>query len=453
MKGNTHGFKLASERALDTMNLCAIRSRPSAGVLNPSDICTALNGDAFTLNRPYVDGHFEDLTQDDLDVLRAIITFYVDEAGYGYARKHDFQRLKLSSMPDTISFEEACELAAEEKATGVLVTAKEIRSILQRNNKALKTDEITKSLFKLSKFTVDGSYIIRNSWEKGKKTDTIRINGTLLTFGMGKKEKQDIWYSVIFATKWGQYFLHNIKAGNLIWVKEDGYKNLTLGAKNILRTIMVQKGQQFYRRDTQSMLKVFNIKVGKNPSDAMRRLQKYYEELARLGFIKPTMEITHITRNIDPSKGTFIDAPSHRQDLSVESQPVEIPASPPALNHNESESSKWNERIRHDEILDQITETIKTLGIPKGNEQFRAEIKQRQILRKFDRCSVYYLWSIPWFHQFLATEASQHTDRQTYDRIVKSFEQIGSDVELQNFIQECVQKIEAEYNIPANIPT
>lgn len=73
---------LYSERALDTLCLCGIRGRPSQGNLNPIRTYHSLNSSTVTIQRPVFNEMVEDITQADMDILRAVITQYVFEQGY-----------------------------------------------------------------------------------------------------------------------------------------------------------------------------------------------------------------------------------------------------------------------------------------------------------------------------------------------------------------------------------
>ncbi|MED1743204.1 hypothetical protein, partial [Brevibacillus borstelensis] len=71
-------FHLLSERALDAMNLCGNRGRLSKGDLPAERVYQSSNKEEVRLQLPCIDGKYEEITQNDLDVLRAITTHYAE---------------------------------------------------------------------------------------------------------------------------------------------------------------------------------------------------------------------------------------------------------------------------------------------------------------------------------------------------------------------------------------
>lgn len=290
ISGMNKAFNLASERALETMALCGIREKPSRGKLSAKRTYIAPNKERIHLFRPKINDNcladsYEEITQDDLDILRAVNTKFVEEV-----IKYKFEKDELNiSMPSdsiserlfndelkTISDLEVLELIDNKYA--VVITTGEIRKKLQSS---ISSSDIMLSVNKLSTMSINGNYMVRT--KNGAKP--VNVTGNLFNYSIIKEKLNGrIYICFIFNTIWGMLYLNNIHMGNISWINNDKYLRLNIATKNIINIVMSFQNKSFFRK-VDDMLKIFNIKVSKNRERAIKRLEIYLNELESIGLI------------------------------------------------------------------------------------------------------------------------------------------------------------------------
>ncbi|WP_148039126.1 hypothetical protein [Brevibacillus gelatini] len=292
-------FHLLSERALDAMNLCGNRGRLSKGNLPAERVYQSSNKEEIRLQLPFIDGKYEEITQNDLDVLRAITTHYAEikEIHCPFATPDPTEWVDESlsgAQLKIVDSSDIFDLWHDGKAIAIGITPEQIRKRLGNvTNKQLPTTTITRSLQRLSQMRVEGIYKVRS--EKG--TLDVPINGTLLHFEIGTGSNRSIVYNIYFATQWGRLYLHNVQWGNLIRIYTPDYLILSNGAKNLFMTVMVFPNPVFIRRED-TLLSMLGIKIGKNRNRAVQNLVRYADELEQHQFI--TWQCKNGTYTIGP---------------------------------------------------------------------------------------------------------------------------------------------------------
>lgn len=279
----TEAVGLNSERALDTLCLCGLRNRMSHGQLESKRIYTALDGSNVVLHRAMMDGKAEDITQSDLDILRAAITDYVHTRG-GYNATNAGK-----PWPD-----------GEDLL--VTISPKRIHALLQLNHYDYPTARITQALARLAGTRVEGNYRVRSA--SGAKAH--QINGFLFQLGIhksagGKRVKE---YALLFDSHWGRAFMHNVRCGNLVKVQGIPYKALDAGAKQLFYIAMTMVHRELYRTES-NLLQLMNIKEKQNTPRAIERLESYLKQLEGHGLITWYKEkgLYRIQRQYDSVKG------------------------------------------------------------------------------------------------------------------------------------------------------
>lgn len=302
-------FRIASERSLDTLNICGLRGRLSQGRLESQRVYQASNKTRVCLSRPFINGIYEEITQDDLDILRAINTKYIEEEIRYKFEPYSSADLIIESSTEKIgNISDWTNLVLDGLAEVIMITPEEIRKQLSRSKDSLPTKNITYSLQKLSSLKAKGIYKVRSSGE----VLNIQIDGNLLGVEVGKGSNHSLVYAVIFSTLWGRLYLHNLKSGNITWIREEQYIKLSGGEKNVLYTVMAFPSATFFRK-TDVLLELINIKTGKNRVRAIQLLERYLNNLSSKGFItwEKAKEKYTIRRNIEPKSGVITNKGEH----------------------------------------------------------------------------------------------------------------------------------------------
>lgn len=302
-------FILASERALDTMALCGIREKPSRGKLSEKRLYTAPNKERIHLFRPKTNDNsisegYQEITQNDLDILRAVNTKYVEEV---IKYKFEKDELNISTPSDslseilfndelkTISDLEVLELI--DNKYEVVITTGEIRKRLQNS---ISSSDIMLSVNKLSTMSINGNYMVRT--KNGAKP--VNVTGNLFNYSIIKEKLNGrIYICFIFNTIWGMLYLNNIHMGNISWINNDKYLRLNIATKNIINIVMSFENKRFFRK-TDDILKIFNIKVSRNRERAIKRLEIYLNELHDIGLIewRVDKDTYYIEHRLTPTK-------------------------------------------------------------------------------------------------------------------------------------------------------
>jgi|GEM_PF-6750714 len=459
-----HIFHLISERGLDTLNLCGIRGKLSQGVLEPQREYQCSNGETITLHRPCIAGKHEEITQLDLDILRAITTHYVEENKiFPPFSKPDPSRWIEESSPDaqrkTVDTSELYDLWLDESAIAINITPEQIRRRLWINNKKLSTQRITHALLRLSEMKVEGNYSVRTK----KGAIPVPISGTLLSFESAPGDSTCIQYMIYFATQWGRLYLNNVQWGNLTHINDRQYIGLKDGSKNILLTVAAFESSVFQRKDPNRMLEYYHIKVGKNRRRALATLEKFLEELRKAGYIEwekldQGYKITRLVDFTRVGRGAIeVNETEHDQDM--ESQEPTVFASPSVNEREYSEDGLNNiiaqirtkkNKSREEQALSEIWDTVELLHrqLPKiKHPDLAVRVKLRKIEQDWQEYSPYYLWTVDWFREKYVHQIKNYS---CIDRIETCFREIDADINLQNTIRQWVDYLERSFMIPAN---
>ena len=174
-----------------------------SGAIEPKRTYTALDGSNIAMHRAIMNGKAEDITQSDLDVLRAVVTDYVHTRGW--------YNVANASQP-----------WPKDDDLLVTITPKRIRSLLQLNHYDFPTERITRALQRLEGIIVQENYRVRSATE----AKAYPIHGSLFQLGInytdsGKSVRE---YALLFDTDWGRAFMHNVRCGNFIKVRDSHIK-------------------------------------------------------------------------------------------------------------------------------------------------------------------------------------------------------------------------------------
>ena len=289
---SSKAWLLNSERALDTLCLCGLRNRLSHGELEPLRSYQVLDNSNIIHQRAVIDGTVEDITQSDLDVLRAVITAYINTHGYD---------AKNADQP-----------WPEDDDLLVVITPGQIRSRLLMNHYELPTERISRSLRRLAGIIVQGNYRVRS----GTKAIAYPIQGSLFRLGVSITDstKRVQEYALLFDTDWGRAFMHNVRSGNFVKVRDIPYGNLDNGAKQLFYISMTMTNREFYRGQGK-LLELMNIKEKQNTRRGVERLKKYLNQLDGFGLITwwKEKEVYHINRRYNPVNGCMPGVSELRQ--------------------------------------------------------------------------------------------------------------------------------------------
>jgi len=304
----TKAWVLYSERALDTLCLCGLRNRLSHGQLEPQRHYHALDGSSVILRRAVVNGIVEDITQSDLDVLRAVVTEYVDMYYY------DAERVD--------------EQWPQDEELLIVITPNRIRSILSLNQYDLPTRQITLALRRLESLAVKGHY-----WVRKTKAEQYPINDSLfeLAIDMSDSGKRVQEYVLYFGTDWGRAFLHNVRCGNFVVVRDIPYQDLDSGAKQLFYITMVMP-RKVLSRGRNELLRLMNIKEKQNAPRSIKRLESYLVQLTDMKLIqwqwRQDSSKYVIQRIYNPVKGIMPEV--------IVSEHGQLPASAPEKDQDEA---------------------------------------------------------------------------------------------------------------------
>ena len=468
-------FRIASERALNTMICCASRSRQPHGQLGPIKEYDSANGEHVSLRRPQINEKYEDITQNDLDILRAVNTQYVHEQLKFKWAKND--PAELISEPGLKIVDEAdlLNLWNDGKATSISITPRKIREWLKRTKSQLPTAAIEKSLNKLAALYIkEGTYKVRSP----QKTLDVPVEGNLLSFLQGNTGRRSSHYEILFATRWGRLYIHNLNYGNLVWIKEPKYWELSEGAKNILHIVTAfKKGKDsFFKRNEEALLKLLSINIGKNKSRAVRTLRNYLDELIRSDFIqcqdsnKSGETIYSIEYLINPIDSGYAEEQIEENSLSLQQESeLEDEPSPeeiefmnrgdydPLKSVNPDVEEKYKEILRQLRTKEQTTEVEVTIDVITSVQLLRSiealgkqgleDAIKVELKRNWHHYSPYFLFAVKWFTYYL---------KQTNPLRAKSLEDeyfsvIRINPLLQKRITDTLQEVCRDYDIPVQI--
>lgn len=297
-------FRLASERALDTIAVCGIKARPSKGKFGEKRVYTAPNKEKICLYRPkieddYMSDRYEEITQGDLDILRAVNTKYIEEI-----IKFKFNKTHEATIIDEIIMNNSSKCLQDRELIKLLNSGMAIaitnREIKKRLNSNISNSDIIHSIKKLSNFKIHGNYKVSNT----VSSRDVEISKNLFNFTMIKEKNNGmIIICIIFNTYWGQLYLHNLRFGNISWIIDEKYQKLDNTSKNILIPVISFPNKNFIRR-TSDLLEIANIKESKNKKRAIAILDKGLNELMNKGFItwSKKIETYYISSRIDTTK-------------------------------------------------------------------------------------------------------------------------------------------------------
>ncbi|GFZ87136.1 hypothetical protein GCM10008018_36610 [Paenibacillus marchantiophytorum] len=436
-----------SERALDTLCLSGLRGRLSRGVLEPVRTYYALNGSNVTMYRPVLDNKVEDITQADLDVLRAVVTHYVFEHGYD-------SRNSNAPMP-------------EDDDLWAVIKPERIRSLLQVSRHDLPTEQISRSLKKLQSLRIEAGYHVRSGGGAEKRP----ITGNLFKFGTsysasGKRVNDYVLY---FDTEWGRAFLHNVCCGNFVVVRDIPYRELDNGAKSLFYMVMAMQNAYFYRKQDK-LLQLMNSKDGQNRPRAIQRLEGYLNQLSDLKLVTWWLNgnVYHVNRLYDPIKGAMpelelgtgnttiqIESESHETDENARQMVNQVTVEPQAdhdtwQQHFERVLNKLlskEQRSELEEIQFRIVQAVDTMQ--ERTERMSEENKQgykQTILRKdWDSFTPYYVWTQTDFRLWFEANQAQEKWNDEYVRFQEVFKKIEADPKLQDDLMKWTDALEQFY--------
>ncbi|ODB61652.1 hypothetical protein A7309_14200 [Paenibacillus polymyxa] len=431
---------LYSERAVDTLCICGLRGRSSRGTLPPVNEYQAVDESKVALHRPAVKRTVEDITQNDLDILRAVITHYVFENGY-----------------DSVN---AKNKLPEDEELLILITPGRIRELLQMSRHDLPTRQITHSLQKLEELKIKAQYHVRN--EKGSRSCS--IEGHLFELGIGNSDsgKRVNEYALLFNTGWGRYFVHNVRCGNFIVIRDFPYAQLNNGAKNLFYTVMSMPNHYFYRRQDK-LLSLINSKDDQNQPRAITRLEEYLSDLTDQQLITWKLEkgIYQIKRLYKPAIGTLNisfdqirDAQPFLEKRHENSE--EGPSNGDTENIEKGEEYEEMGRIlkrlmskekrsKQENMYYEIVQGIeamrdRTSGISDVRE-FENDYAQARLHKDWKSYSAYYLWTHPEFREWFSNHDESKWN-ETYRQYQGIFRQVESNTELLGQLVEWREAVE-----------
>lgn len=119
-------------------------------------------------------------------------------------------------------------------------------------------------------------------------------------------------YTLVFDTDWGRAFIHNVRCGNFVKVRNIPYRTLDTGAKQLFYIAMIMPKKELCRSQDK-LLQIMNIKEKQNARRAVERLETYLRQLEGHGLITWCKEedLYRIQRRYDPVKGCLPEAVSH----------------------------------------------------------------------------------------------------------------------------------------------
>lgn len=105
-------------------------------------------------------------------------------------------------------------------------------------------------------------------------------------------------------------------------------------------------------------------------------------------------------------------------------------------------------------LIEDIIRTAEYLSMyvrEDGDGREREEDKAIRIYHSWESYSPAYLWTIPWFHEFIKELEIAEPDNEKVKEVLAEFEMINRNKKLQEVIKKTVEVVEREYNLPKNI--
>lgn len=458
---------LASERALDSLCLATGRAKLSHGQLSEVREYQAANKIVQRIYRPCINGVNEDMTQRDMDILRAVITkFLADGNCYPFIKADP--ATTVMTCPDTIGDrDELLNRVIDGTAIEIEITPQQIRQLLQKRKDVQDTAGITHSLKKWEALRLEGLYKVRMADSKAKD---VSINGNLLHVEVGKGKNRSAYYQIIFATKWGRLFMHNVQSGNLNQMRDEKYPKWGDVEKSIYYTVFSFPQDDFWRRPDE-LLSILNIKVGKNRQRAINKLDQSLNRLQEMGYLEWNCNNTayHIKRKRVPQEkskapnGPLAGQETYEAGEQKEScidNTMEAIAQLFAKRETqpyEAEKEYYSDLAitlgrKADKTIEEkaqlgIIESVERLsrGLPKGwepDDTLYANVKMVR-LGKWEDYSPYYLWLMVEKHEYFRKKLEQAGAKEVFN----IYNLLNNNEELKRDIRDFIDKVEKAYKV------
>jgi hypothetical protein len=127
---------------------------------------------------------------------------------------------------------------------------------------------------------------------------------------------------------------------------------------------------------------------------------------------------------------------------------------------------KYSKEARHVNLGAKKTESMKTLLMREIIEttkylkmyvrddvepQGRQEDKAIRLFHAWESYAPAYLWTVPWFHEFIREKELDHPENEKIKSVIAVFDMINRSKKLQEVVKKTVEVVEREYGLPNNI--
>lgn len=105
-------------------------------------------------------------------------------------------------------------------------------------------------------------------------------------------------------------------------------------------------------------------------------------------------------------------------------------------------------------LIEEIIETAKYLKMyinEDGETRAKQEDKAIRLYHSWESYSPAYLWTVPWFHEFIRELEISNPESKKIRETIKIFEMLDHSKKLQEVVRKTVEVVEREFDLPSNI--
>lgn len=105
-------------------------------------------------------------------------------------------------------------------------------------------------------------------------------------------------------------------------------------------------------------------------------------------------------------------------------------------------------------LMEEIISTAKFLKMyvsEEGDERSKQEDKAIRLYHSWESYSPAYLWTVPWFHEFIRELEIAEPENKKVKEVIEVFEMLNRSKKLQQVVLKTVEVVEREYDLPSNI--
>lgn len=105
-------------------------------------------------------------------------------------------------------------------------------------------------------------------------------------------------------------------------------------------------------------------------------------------------------------------------------------------------------------LIEEIIETTKYLKMyidEQEDKEQQAQDKAVRLYHSWESYSPAYLWTVPWFHEFIKELELADPDNKKIKEVIEIFNMLNRSKKLQSVVKKAVEVAEREFNLPDNI--